>query len=93
MSQHRLTIDSGPRFCVTSERRGQADNTDKKSHMKLPTPDSNLISVVSGPFKLKFGGEIDDTHVSILLEIHNDSFHDENASEKNEQKQTYHPGK
>ena len=41
-----------------------------------------FLSVVSGPIKLKFVGEIDDTHISILLKIHNDSFHDKNASEK-----------
>ena len=37
----------------------------------------------SEPIKLKFGEEVEDTHTSILKKkIHNDSFNDENTSEK-----------
>ena len=41
-----------------------------------------LISVVSASIKLKLGRKIKYTHSLILLKIHNDSFHDKNASEK-----------
>ena len=48
------------------------------------------ISVVSQPIKLKLGGEIQYTHISILRKIHNDSFHDlkKKQARSNEQKQT-----
>ena len=39
------------------------------------------ISVASRQIKLKFGGKIEDTHISILQKNH-DSFHDKNASDK-----------
>ena len=38
---------------------------------------------------LKFGGEIEDTHISILQNNYSDSLHDKNASQNNKQKQTY----
>ena len=43
------------------------------------------MNIVSKPIKLKFGGEVEDTRISILRKIHNDSFsfHDKNASDKN----------
>ena len=40
------------------------------------------ISVISGPIELKYIGEVENTHSLILQKIHNDSFHDKNASEK-----------
>ena len=43
--------------------------------------------------ELKPSWETEDTHISILLKIHYDSFHDKIQERNNEQKQTYRQGK
>ena len=40
------------------------------------------MAVVSEPIKLKFGGEIEDTQISIVQKIHSDGFHEKKKKQR-----------
>ena len=55
------------------------DNSVKPTYRDQPWGYNIYPLLGLGPIKLTFGGKIEDTHISILRKIHNDSFHDKNA--------------